>query len=60
MNFTEKYEVRRESHGVTIPANISFDNEGDAINHMDSIARGPGAWRVVRVMEVTVASVSKA
>jgi hypothetical protein len=61
VNYTEKYEVRlmNKDHPCGVALH-QFDDETDAIEDMHLMARGSGAWRVVRVMEVTVASVSKA
>lgn len=59
MSFTEKYEVRKKD-GVNCIVLHQFDDETDAIEYMQMMARGSGVWRVVRVMEVTVASVAKA
>lgn len=60
MNFEERYEVRKlKATGWTTLS--SHDNEGDAEYKMRWLADGEaGTWRVVRVMEVTVASISKA
>lgn len=59
MNYTEKYEVRQRK-GAGYLALHQFDDESDAIDYMDLTAKGSGAWYVVRVMEVTVASVANA
>lgn len=59
MNYTEKYEVRQHE-GFRYTTLHQFDNETDAIAYMDLMARSSDCWHVVRVMEVTVASVIKA
>lgn len=59
MNYTETYEVRKKD-GANYFLLRQFDDETDAIEYMHMVAGGSGAWRVVRVMEVTVASVIKA
>ncbi|MFJ3084410.1 hypothetical protein ACIPJG_32290 [Streptomyces halstedii] len=59
MNYTEKYEVRRKSRGEEIIGPKVFETETEAIKFMNAIAYGSGVWSVVRVMEVTVASVVK-
>jgi hypothetical protein len=61
VNYTEKYEVRlqNEDHPYGVVWD-QFDNEADAISEMMSMDKAPGSWRVVRVMEVIVASVAKA
>jgi hypothetical protein len=61
VNHTEKYEVHGKNGdhpcGVVLR---EFDDETSAIDYMDSVAHGSGSWRVVRVMEVIIASVCKA
>ncbi|WP_327294425.1 hypothetical protein [Streptomyces sp. NBC_01197] len=59
MNYTEKYEVRKHE-GFRYVALHQFDDETDAIEYMDLMAKGSGCWHVIRVMEVTVSSVIKA
>lgn len=59
MNYTEKYEVRKKD-GASYFVLHQFDDETDAIKYMHMMAKGSGAWRVVRVMEVTVSGVIKA
>ncbi|AWN05243.1 hypothetical protein SEA_IBANTIK_19 [Streptomyces phage Ibantik] len=59
MNYTEKYEVRKKD-GAKYFVLHQFDDYEDAIKYMEMMAHGSGAWRVVRIMEVIVASVAKA
>lgn len=60
MNYSEKYEVRMRtdiSDGWVVLN--TFDREHQADEYMLGMAIGSGVWRVVRVSEVTVGSVSK-
>lgn len=60
MNYEEHYEVRKHN-AIGWETMSTHDNEGDAEYKMRWLADGEaGTWRVVRVMEVTVASISKA
>lgn len=62
MNYNEKYEVRmcNTDHPCWIVLH-TFYTEKDAVKALDMVSPDvPGTWRVVRVTEVTVASVSKA
>ncbi|WP_157875599.1 MULTISPECIES: hypothetical protein [unclassified Streptomyces] len=60
MNYTEKYELR-EIHGNAYTVIDRFDTESEAVIEMGFASRrGPGNWQVVRLMEVSVASVIKA
>ncbi|MET9816916.1 hypothetical protein [Streptomyces sp. NPDC006355] len=60
MNYTEKYEVRKKTEDGWVSLPLDSYSEADAIEYMDLEAQGPGVWKVVRVMEVTVASVVRA
>jgi hypothetical protein len=59
VNYTERFEVRKKD-GASYFVLHQFDDETDAIEYMQMMAKGSGAWRVVRVMEVTVSSIAKA
>ena len=59
MTYTERYEVRMRDADNCWVVLHQFDDETDAISYMEMVARGPGVWRVVRVMEATVASTAR-
>jgi len=61
VNYTEKYEVRWKGVAGVWKLLDIFETEAGALLAMNEDARkGPGEWRVVRISEVTVASVIKA
>jgi hypothetical protein len=59
VNYTEKYEVRKKTEDGWVSLPLDSYDEKDAIEYMHLEARGSGVWRVVRVMEVTIASIAK-
>jgi len=60
VNYTERYALleKRGSYWAFLD---NYERESQAVRKMEDLAStGPGAWRVVRVSEVIVASVAKA
>ena len=61
VNYTEEYELRWKGAAGGWKLLNTFETEPEAVEAMNEDARDvSGAWRVVRVSEVTVASVAKA
>lgn len=61
MNYAEEYELRWKGAAGGWKLLNTFETEAEAVDAMREDARDvTGAWRVVRVTEVTVASVTKA
>lgn len=59
MNYNEAYEVQQKSGKEWVLLH-AFDREHKAVEYMEMMAHGAGTWRVVRVSEVTVATIAKA
>lgn len=60
MNYTEKYELRKIGKSGLVTVLEEFFEEKWALERLELESRkGPGNWRVVRIMEVSVASVIK-
>lgn len=61
MNYTEKYLLLEKDSILGFFVLEEFEREHDALEALESVSDGKsGVWRVVRAMEVTVASVARA
>jgi len=61
VNYTEKYLLLEKDSILGFFVLEEFEREHDALEALESVSDGKsGVWRVVRAMEVTVASVARA
>lgn len=60
MNYSETYVLEAKGPAGNWIWIGEFDRESAALKEMESLAHEAGSWRVKRITEVTVATISKA